>query len=130
MMIPAALAYAVTADAVVLGGRALFRGISLANTAADALLTATVYDAAIAADKSKPIFEFGVGFSGFDSRSAPTTGIAVERGIMVDLTGAGTCVVHANPETRILHALGLFDGADVDLTEWGYLKFLASIGER
>lgn len=119
-MLPAALSNKFTADAVVFTGRGLFRGFSYLETSGSAGLTVAFYDAAAVGDTTKPLVP-GV-------TAAQATGdvvslgamvAAVERGLVMDITGAGTVTVFYNPETRWLHELNIFNTGDEDVsTAW------------
>lgn len=127
-MIPAALSYPVTASGVAVAGRALFRGITYAETAGSAG-TVTVYDAQATGDTAKPLIP-KITLAANGSGSAPSFDIvaAVERGISVVITGAVTVVVFTNPETKLLADLGLFDDGTTDLTELGLARLIAQMG--
>jgi len=126
-VIPAALAYTATADSVIFGGRGLFRGVSILETSGSAAASVTVYDSNATGTKVLPLATLSVLQGTGDTRTMTANGIAVEQGLMIDVTGACIVTLHANPETRVLAGLGLFDRGDVDVTEWGLAKLLASL---
>lgn len=124
----AALAQATTADGVIVGGRALFRGYSIRETSGSAAGSAILYDAAKAGDTNKPIGYLDVA----QGVSLPplmfSEGVACERGIVIDVTGAVAVVIYYTPTTAIGADVALDDTDTLDLDRYQLLKLAQTIG--
>lgn len=127
-MIPAALSHAATASEVVFAGRGLFRGFAYAETGG-AAASVTYYDAAAVGVTTKPLVPVvTIAANGDDVVSLGAMVAAVERGLVVVVTGALTVVTFHNPETRYLTELGLFNDGTLDTTELGAALLAARMG--
>lgn len=127
-MIPAALHYPVTASANIVAGRALLRGLNATGTVGGGGGTFTVYDSAKSSTSRVVVPTVTLADAANFGLSLGSGPVAVEQGLYVAITGAVTLAIYANPETRLLHALGMFDDGTTDLTELGIVRLAAEIG--
>ena len=127
-MIPGALSYKLTASGVVVAGRALFRGFAYAETAGSTA-SLTIYDAASTGDTAKPLVPI-ITLAAHASAVVPFGSMpaVVERGIMAIISGAVTLVAFANPETKLLAQLAMFDDGTADLTDLVLARLAVQIG--
>lgn len=112
---PAARPFAVAASGVVVTGRSLLRGWSIAETGG-AAARVKLWDNSTAA-AGQQVMELPLASGGGDQKLPTFSGIVFEQGIYVDLSlGAATVILYVSPETSFGPDVAVFDDPAHDMT--------------
>lgn len=127
-MIPAALKYPITASENVIAGRGILRGFAYSEDDS-AAATLTIYDSAKSSTDRIIVPTVRIAKDGNAVVPFGSMPVAFEQGVYVVISGALHVVIYANPETRYLNELALFDDGTADMTELRAALLAAELGE-